>query len=75
MGDPPRLGLDPARCLGTRWRGSRGSARNLEQDLRGEPQGATYGDQSPPGRDIPGGRELEKLVAFLIAAADKNRDR
>ncbi len=75
MGDPLRLGLHAAGRLGTRRRGGCGSAGDFEQDLRGEPQGATHGNQGSPGGDIPGGGEFQKLLAFQIPAADKNRNR
>jgi hypothetical protein len=75
MCHPLRLGLDPAGGPGARRRGRSRRAGDFQQDLRGEPQGATYGDQGPSGGDVPGGRKLKKLFAFLIATPDKNRDR
>lgn len=75
MGDPLCLGLDPAGGLGTRWRGRGWGAGDFQQDLRGEPQGATYGNQGPSGGDVPGGGKLKELFAFLIVTPDKNRDR
>jgi hypothetical protein len=75
MGDPLSLGLDPAGGLGARWRGSGWCAGDFQQDLRGEPQGATHSDQGPSGGNVPGGGKLKKLFAFLITTPDKNRDR
>jgi hypothetical protein len=75
MTHPFRFCLDPAGSSGARRRSRRRGARNFEQDLRGEPQGATHGNQSSAGGNVPGGGKLEKLFTFLVTAADKYRDR
>jgi hypothetical protein len=75
MGYPHGLGAQVAAGLGqNRGRGQR-NAGNLQQNLRGERQRAAYGDQGPSSRDIERSREFEHILATVVAASHKNRNR
>ncbi len=75
MGHPLCLGLQTAGRFRASGCGGRRSAGDLEQNLRGEPQGTPHGNQCSSGRNVPGGGKLKKFFAFLVMAADKYRDR
>ena len=54
--------------------GGKWSTGDFQQNLRRWRQGATNGDQSTAGADVEGGGKFEEVLAFLIAAAHKDRD-
>src|SRR6476646_6644464 len=77
VGDPHSSGAQIAGRLGQRVSHGQGRTGNLEQNLRGERQRAAHSDQGAAGGNIKRGGELQKLLAFFVAAAHKHwyRDR
>jgi len=68
-------GAQDTRSLGKGISGNQGRAGNLEQNLRRERQGAADGNQRSAGGDVQGCGEFQQLLAILVAAADKDRNR
>ncbi len=50
-------------------------ARDFERNLRCWPKSAVDGNQSSSRRHVQSGSELQKVLAAVIAAADKHRNR
>ena len=75
MGDPHSLGSQVAARLGQICSRGQGDAGNLQQNLRGERQRASYGQQGAGGGNVQRRGEFQHVFPILIMAADKNRNR
>jgi hypothetical protein len=68
------LGAQVASRLGQCRHSSHGGAGNLQQDLRGRRQALAHRQQHPAGTYIEGSGKLQEFLAFIVAAADEDRD-